>query len=124
MSNNIGTFEPIKDSYGEPMTVTAFVGKDWDRSVQFTIGMEYCALTSNTIEIIIAHTHKLDICINVYYDRIGEGNPMYLTSDFKNREFTFAIRDMKCTVTRREFKRLGALLQKRLDGIKGFRATD
>ena len=48
MSNNIGYFENIGTDNGQPMCVTAFVGKDWDRSVQFTIGMDMQLLNLNT----------------------------------------------------------------------------
>ena len=53
MSNNIGYFEDIGTDNGQPMCVTAFVGKDWDASVQFTIGMNYCAMDSNDIKELI-----------------------------------------------------------------------
>ena len=49
MSNNIGYFEDIGGYEGQSMCVTAFVGKDWDASVQFTIGINYCALDSNGV---------------------------------------------------------------------------
>ena len=53
MSNNIGYFEDIGADNGQPMCITAFVGKDWDRSVQFTIGKMYCALDSDGVQELI-----------------------------------------------------------------------
>ena len=122
MSNNIGTFEPIEDSYGESMTVTAFVGKDWDRSVQFTIGMEYCALNSNDVKCIIIFLDEYPKKDNTMM-YTGKGVVVLSRCD-NGKNVRFDINEVSCTLNTRKINRMLRILQKRLDGIKGFRATD
>ena len=124
MSNNIGEFKSV-DGNGETMCVTAFVGKDGDASVQFTIGYNaYNLLDSFEIERLIKGINNKSIIVNIYLPKNDKASKTFISSGFKSEMYIVTIGDYRCALSGGDMKRLATILQKRIDRVKGFRATD
>ena len=64
MSNDLRDYVPFTGTSG--MSVTAFVGKDWNHAVQFTIGHKWCGLSAAQVRDLITVLQKRLVCAEGY----------------------------------------------------------
>ena len=127
MSNNIGYFEDVGKDEGQPMCVTAFVGKDWDASVQFTIGVEYATVESKYVRCMILNLQNKSHApsVFVFYEGKQSSHNGIVISTSANIGYTwFEIGNCMVKMDAEQRNELIHILQCRLDGIEGFNATD
>lgn len=122
MSNNIGYFGSKDSDNGQPMCVTAFVGKDWDASVQFAIGNNYALVEEKYVRSIIFHLEKVAPILVLFEGQQAYNNGMVISCTTGCTCFEIGSGLVKFDGV--SMLKLVDILQKRLDKVDGFRATD
>ena len=127
MSNNIGEFKSV-DGNGETMIVTAFVGKDWDASVQFTIGSDaYTTVKSKYVKCMILHLQNKSYAPSIvvfYKGKQAHHNGIVISTSARIKYTWFELGNRMVKLDGQQRNELIHVLQCRLDKVEGFRATD
>ena len=124
MSNNIGYFEDNGKDDGQPMCVTAFVDKDWDASVQFTIGIGYSTLDSFDVRKLVDSIDECSTNVELYGYEVKDSTSMRVSYEKQMKGYMFSIGTNHCILCGEDINQLIHMLICRLYRIEGFRATD